>query len=123
MPIRIGINGFGRMGRLALREGWDAPDLAFVHVNEIAGGAEAAAHLLNFDSVHGRWRREARVAGDHKRSGEILRLLAEHRATELAYARAVEYAERAKECLLVFPPGRERDALAALPDYVLSRDR
>jgi octaprenyl-diphosphate synthase len=54
---------------------------------------------------------------------EILRLLGEHRATELAYARAVEYAERAKECLSVFPPGRERDALAALPDYVLARDR
>ena len=54
---------------------------------------------------------------------EILRLLAEHRATELAYARAVEYAERAKECLHVFPPSRERDALLALPDYVLARDR
>jgi octaprenyl-diphosphate synthase len=54
---------------------------------------------------------------------EILRLLDEHRATEFAYARAVEYAERAKECLSVFPPGRERDALAALPDYVLARDR
>src|SRR5690606_35110068 len=54
---------------------------------------------------------------------EILRLLKEHRATELAYNRAVEYAERAKECLAVFPPSRERDALAALPDYVLSRDR
>lgn len=54
---------------------------------------------------------------------EILRLLKEHRATELAYQRAVEYAERAKACLAVFPPSRERDALAALPDYVLSRDR
>jgi octaprenyl-diphosphate synthase len=54
---------------------------------------------------------------------EILRLLQDHRATDLAYARAVEYAERAKECLLAFPPSRERDALAALPDYVLARDR
>ncbi|HXH34438.1 MAG TPA: polyprenyl synthetase family protein, partial [Plantibacter sp.] len=53
----------------------------------------------------------------------ILGLLNEHRATELAYERAVEYAERAKACLAVFPPSRERDALAALPDYVLSRDR
>ena len=41
----------------------------------------------------------------------------------LAYERAVEYAERAKECLAVFPPSRERDALMALPDYVLARDR
>jgi octaprenyl-diphosphate synthase len=54
---------------------------------------------------------------------ELLRLLAEHRATELAYERAVEYAARAKACLTLFPPSRERDALAALPDYVLARDR
>ena len=54
---------------------------------------------------------------------EILRLLAEHRATDLAYERAVEYAERAKACLEIFPPSRERDALLALPDYVLARDR
>ena len=54
---------------------------------------------------------------------QILRLLAEHRATDLAYERAVEYAERAKACLEIFPPSRERDALIALPDYVLARDR
>ena len=54
---------------------------------------------------------------------EVLRLLKESRATELAYQRAVEYAERAKTCLAIFPPSRERDALMALPDYVLSRDR
>ena len=54
---------------------------------------------------------------------EVLRLLEESRATELAYERAVEYAERAKVCLSIFPPSRERDALMALPDYVLSRDR
>ncbi len=54
---------------------------------------------------------------------EIVRLLREHRATELAYTRAVEYANRAKACLAVFPPSRERDALLSLPDYVLSRDR
>jgi glyceraldehyde 3-phosphate dehydrogenase len=52
---RIGINGFGRMGRLALRAGWGHPDLEFVHINEITGGAKTAAHLLEFDSVHGRW--------------------------------------------------------------------
>jgi len=54
---RIGINGFGRMGRLALRAGWARPDLQFVHINEVAGGPEVAAHLLTFDSVHGRWPR------------------------------------------------------------------
>jgi octaprenyl-diphosphate synthase len=54
---------------------------------------------------------------------EILQLLREHRATELAYERAIEYAERAKACLAPFPPSREKDALLALPDYVVSRDR
>ncbi len=57
MATRIGINGFGRMGRLALRAGWGRTDLEFVHINEVAGGPETAAHLLTFDSVHGRWPR------------------------------------------------------------------
>ncbi|RPI49488.1 MAG: type I glyceraldehyde-3-phosphate dehydrogenase [Acidobacteria bacterium] len=55
MQTRIGINGFGRMGRLALRAGWNNPQLAFAHINELNGGPETAAHLLTFDSVHGRW--------------------------------------------------------------------
>ena len=54
---------------------------------------------------------------------EILRLLREHRSTEQAYSRALEYAVRAKDCLSAFPAGRERDALMTLTDYVLSRDR
>jgi glyceraldehyde 3-phosphate dehydrogenase len=61
MSIRVGINGFGRMGRLALREAWDWPDLEIVHINEVKGGSETAAHLLEFDSVHGRWRRDIRA--------------------------------------------------------------
>jgi len=64
MSMRVAINGFGRMGRLALRAAWDRTDLDFVHVNEIAGGAETAAHLLKFDSVHGRWSGETEGAGD-----------------------------------------------------------
>jgi octaprenyl-diphosphate synthase len=54
---------------------------------------------------------------------EVVRLLREHGATELAYKRAVEYASRAKSCLAAFPPSREREALLSLPDYVLARDR
>ena len=59
MPTRVAINGFGRMGRLALRAAWDRDDFAFVHVNELHGDAATAAHLLCFDSVHGRWDRAA----------------------------------------------------------------
>lgn len=65
MATRLGINGFGRMGRLALRAGWGQPDLQFVHINELAGGPETAAHLLTFDSVHGRWNRRVE-AGDRQ---------------------------------------------------------
>ena len=59
---RLGINGFGRMGRLALRAAWGWPELDFVHVNELKADAETSAHLLNFDSVHGRWPHEASAA-------------------------------------------------------------
>ena len=65
--MRVGINGMGRMGRLALRAALggvfrEADDpragnrLDIAHVNEIKGGAAATAHLLEFDSIHGRWR-------------------------------------------------------------------
>lgn len=63
MTIRVGINGFGRIGRLVLRAGWTRKDLAFVHINEPSGGVEAAAHLLTFDSVHGRWPRHVSAEG------------------------------------------------------------
>jgi glyceraldehyde 3-phosphate dehydrogenase len=65
--MRVGINGLGRIGRLALRAALggvrrDESDprwnerLEIAHVNEVKGGAETAAHLLEFDSIHGRWR-------------------------------------------------------------------
>jgi len=55
MTIKIGINGFGRMGRLALRAAWHWPDVSFVRINDPGGDAATFAHLLQFDSVHGRW--------------------------------------------------------------------
>ncbi|MBN9560542.1 MAG: ArsJ-associated glyceraldehyde-3-phosphate dehydrogenase [Alphaproteobacteria bacterium] len=65
--MRVGINGMGRIGRLALRAAmgglYRAADdpradnrLEIVHVNELKGGAATTAHLLEFDSIHGRWR-------------------------------------------------------------------
>ncbi|WP_305042862.1 ArsJ-associated glyceraldehyde-3-phosphate dehydrogenase [Geoalkalibacter sp.] len=84
MSIRIGINGFGRMGRLALRAAWDWPEIEIVHINEVKGGTACAAHLLEFDSVHGRWSRGIREDGaslsvdgrrigftEHKSPGEV----------------------------------------------------
>ena len=67
MPMeltRVGINGFGRMGRLALRAAWGRPDFEFTQVNELNGDAATSAHLLTFDSVHGRWPHDSEGAGD-----------------------------------------------------------
>ena len=64
MSIRVGINGFGRMGRLTLRAAWDSPDLQFVQINDPAGDAATLAHLLEFDSIHGRWHRGITADGE-----------------------------------------------------------
>ncbi|MEM6254890.1 MAG: ArsJ-associated glyceraldehyde-3-phosphate dehydrogenase [Cyanobacteria bacterium P01_D01_bin.156] len=82
---RVAINGFGRIGRLVLRASWGWPDLEFVHINEIKGGSVAAAHLLKFDSVHGRWQPDVEATtedeilidgkpvsfSEHKTPGEV----------------------------------------------------
>lgn len=60
MTVRVGINGFGRMGRLILRAAWDTGDIQFVQINDPAGDAATLAYLLTFDSVHGRWAYDAR---------------------------------------------------------------
>jgi glyceraldehyde 3-phosphate dehydrogenase len=59
MTIKIGINGFGRMGRLTMRVAFDWPEIEIVRINDPAGDAKTLAHLLTFDSVHGRWQHEA----------------------------------------------------------------
>ncbi|MDF9773810.1 ArsJ-associated glyceraldehyde-3-phosphate dehydrogenase [Pseudomonas baetica] len=64
MSIRVGINGFGRIGRLALRAAWHWPEFEFVQINDPSGDAITHAHLINFDSVHGRWHNEASADGD-----------------------------------------------------------
>ena len=72
--MRVGINGMGRIGRLALRAGMGAADrqpddpnasnrLDVVHLNEIKGGSVATAHLLEFDTVQGRWRADIASEG------------------------------------------------------------
>ena len=73
--MRVGINGMGRIGRLALRSALGAAErqtddpragnrLEVVHLNEIKGGAAATAHLLAFDSVQGRWRESIVAQGE-----------------------------------------------------------
>ena len=64
MATRIGINGFGRIGRLALRAGWDFPEIEFVHINETGGDGIVSAHLIEFDSIHGKWNRDIHGEAD-----------------------------------------------------------
>jgi glyceraldehyde 3-phosphate dehydrogenase len=63
MTIKIGINGFGRMGRLSMRAAFDWDDIEIVQINDPAGDAATLAHLMTFDSVHGRWHHEATHEG------------------------------------------------------------
>jgi glyceraldehyde 3-phosphate dehydrogenase len=60
--MRIGINGLGRIGRLAIRALQNHPGLELVHINDVVGDALTHAHLLAFDSVHGRW--DAPISAD-----------------------------------------------------------
>ena len=80
--MKVGINGMGRIGRLALRVAMGAAErpaddprsgnrLEVLHLNELRGGAAATAHLLEFDSVQGRWRAAIEAQGeDALRIGE-----------------------------------------------------
>jgi glyceraldehyde 3-phosphate dehydrogenase len=73
--MKVGINGMGRIGRLVLRSAFGGirrPEsdphagnrLDVVHINELKGGIAAAAHLLEFDSIHGRWHESIGVEAD-----------------------------------------------------------
>ncbi len=72
MSIKVGINGFGRMGRLGLRAGWEIPELEITRINEISTDAVGSAHLLKFDSVHGTW--------DHDTSSKNGKLIIDEKA-------------------------------------------
>ncbi|WP_125561414.1 ArsJ-associated glyceraldehyde-3-phosphate dehydrogenase [Pseudoalteromonas rubra] len=62
MTIKVGINGFGRMGRLTMRALWQTADIEIVNINDPGGDAHTLAHLMNFDSVHGKWQFEAQAS-------------------------------------------------------------
>ena len=62
--IKIGINGFGRIGRLALRASWHWPEFEFIQINDPGADAATYAHLLKFDSVQGIWPEDVQAEGD-----------------------------------------------------------
>ncbi|MEL7540011.1 MAG: type I glyceraldehyde-3-phosphate dehydrogenase [Pseudomonadota bacterium] len=71
MAVRVAINGFGRIGRLVLRSiiEHDRKDIEVVAINDL-GPVETNAHLLQYDTVHGKLNEEVRVDGDMIRVGD-----------------------------------------------------
>lgn len=77
MSVRIGINGFGRIGRLVLRAGYNDPELEFVAVNDITD-AKTLAHLFKYDSIHGRFKGDTKGGNDSiEVDGKSVRIFAE----------------------------------------------
>ena len=109
MTIKVGINGFGRIGRLALRAAWGWPELEFVHINDPAGDAATHAHLLNFDSVHGRWTHEAGSEGDH--------LVIEGMRIQVTANKAIAETDWS-DCDLVIEASGKMKTVAALQAYL-----
>lgn len=68
--IKVGINGFGRIGRLVLRASWDWPEIEFVQINDPAGDAATFAHLLQFDSIQGTWNKRVSAEQNKIRIGD-----------------------------------------------------
>ena len=62
--MKVGINGFGRIGRLVLRLGSERPDIEFVGINSHSQTPDYMAYLLKYDSVHGRFQGEVSWEGD-----------------------------------------------------------
>lgn len=64
MKVKIGINGFGRIGRLVLRQGLRCPDVEFVAINDLGADPEYMAYMFKYDTVHGRYPGEVSSEGD-----------------------------------------------------------
>ncbi|MEE8189839.1 MAG: type I glyceraldehyde-3-phosphate dehydrogenase [Kiloniellales bacterium] len=87
MAIRVGINGFGRIGRLVFRAAMEAKrkDIEFVAINDV-GSAKANAHLLQYDSVHGRFPGKVSATKNAiKVGGKTVQVLAERDPAKLPW--------------------------------------
>ena len=95
MPIKVGINGYGRIGRNVLRalyEGRRTNEVQIVALNDL-GDAKTNAHLTRYDTVHGRFPGEVKVDGDAMVvNGDRIRVLAERDPAKLPWGDlGVEY--------------------------------
>lgn len=85
MTLRIGINGFGRIGRNVLRSAWAQGDVEFVHINDLTSD-EMLAYLLHRDSVHGTWGRNIKaVDGGISIDGKVVTTSSERDPAKLPW--------------------------------------
>jgi glyceraldehyde 3-phosphate dehydrogenase len=85
MSIKVGINGFGRIGRLVFKAGRTKDNLEFVAVNDLTD-AKTMAHLLKYDSVHGRFPGKVEASGENILvDGKALKLLSEKDPAKLPW--------------------------------------
>jgi len=83
--IRVGINGFGRIGRLVFRVAWEDPAVEVVSVNDLTD-PKTLAHLLKYDSVHGKFDREVKVVdGGFTVDGKLVKVSAERNPADLSW--------------------------------------
>ena len=89
MAIKVGINGFGRIGRNLFRAGLEDPDIEFIAVNDLTD-PKTLAHLLKYDSVHGRFQGEVEVGdGEIRVNGKSIWVLSERDPANLPWGRWV----------------------------------
>ena len=86
MPVRVAINGFGRIGRCVFRAAWNDPDIEVVHINDLTND-DMLAHLLKYDSVHGVFPSEvAAVDGGISVDGTLVPTSAERDPSRLPWS-------------------------------------
>ena len=83
--IKVGINGFGRIGRAFLKVAWERPEIEVVAVNDL-GSVDNMAYLLKYDTVYKKWEHEIKVEGqDIIIDGKKIKVLAEKDPTKLPW--------------------------------------
>ena len=85
MPIRVAINGFGRIGRCVFRAGFGDPEIEFVHINDLTDD-KTLAHLLKYDSVHGKFEDPKAVDGGIKVGDSVIATSAVKDPSQLPWA-------------------------------------
>ena len=109
MTIKVGINGFGRMGRLIMRAAGEWAEVEFIQINDVAGDAATLAHLLNFDSIHGRWNFEAKSGASADGKVNDRQMMINGQAIATSQNRAINDTDWSKCDIVIEASGVMRD--------------